>query len=169
MATNGNGIKIPFNFASHFYKRSGTAALTNKSKGAGVAIDTADGSRLKFNKAGTVVNLLDTTEYQLKRCTTQLDKATNTTLADITGLTGFSFAAAGVYAFEVNLATTAGASGGVKVAFNYTTMTLTSVEATGIGHVAAAVAVQHSTTTTTQTSFFAQTAAVLHVHLVGSF
>lgn len=51
-------IKIPFVMASHVLKRSGTALLTNKSKAAGIGIDTADSSLLKYNQAGTVRTLV---------------------------------------------------------------------------------------------------------------
>ena len=52
-------IKIPFVVASHVLKRSGTALLTNKTKAAGLGVDTADGSRLKYNRGGTVVTVAD--------------------------------------------------------------------------------------------------------------
>lgn len=50
-------IKTPFVISSHVPKRSGTAALTNKSKAAGVGVDTADGNRLKYNRGGTVATI----------------------------------------------------------------------------------------------------------------
>lgn len=48
-------------YASGVQKRSGTGAAYNKSKAAGVVVDTADSSQMKFNKAGTVVTVADST------------------------------------------------------------------------------------------------------------
>ena len=100
----------------------------------------------------------------VKRCTTQTDATSNTTLADITGLTGISLVAGATYAYEIRLSGTAGASGGWKVAFNYTTATLTSLQSQSVAFSAAAVVTgTQVTTTTTQTSLIASTAA----HLAG--
>lgn len=48
-----------FRYSSGIQKRSGTAAVYNKSKAAGIVVDTADGYKLKYNKNGTVVTLID--------------------------------------------------------------------------------------------------------------
>lgn len=53
-------IKIPFVMASHVLKRAGTTLLTNKSKAAGIGVDTSDSSLLKYNQAGTVRTLVST-------------------------------------------------------------------------------------------------------------
>lgn len=45
--------------AGYFKKFSGTGSLKNKQRAGGVGIDTADSSRLKYNKAGTIVTLAD--------------------------------------------------------------------------------------------------------------
>ena len=58
-------------------------------------------------------------------------------------------------------------NGGLKIAFKYTTATLTNLDATAQGFTASAVAVQHTTTTTDQTTLFGQTAAVISIRIVG--
>jgi hypothetical protein len=104
---------------------------------------------------------------QVKYCTTQLDATNNSTLANVVGWTGFTLVAGGVYTVEINLSGTSGGSGGLKVAFKYTTATLTNLDVTAQGFTASAVAVQHTTSTTDQASLFAQTAAVISVRIVG--
>lgn len=67
---------------------------------------------------------------QLSRVSTQFDKTSDTTLANVTDLTA-NVLASGVYAFRAYLSTTAGASGGMKVAISGTaTATSISVNAT---------------------------------------
>lgn len=44
-------------YTGHVQKRSGTSALTNKTKASGIGTDSADGSVLKYNKAGTIVTV----------------------------------------------------------------------------------------------------------------
>ena len=116
-----------------------------------------------------VVNGAITGTYsQTKFCTTQVDATTNVTLADITGMTGFTMTAAGVYTFLIHIAGTSTANGGMKLAFKYTTTTLTNLEATGYGYTATGVAVQHTTTATDQASLFALTAqATIGVQITG--
>lgn len=46
------------NYTSGVQKRAGTGALYNKSKAAGVVIDTSDSSLLKYNQAGTTRTLV---------------------------------------------------------------------------------------------------------------
>lgn len=94
--------------------------------------------------------------------------ATTTTLANITGLTSITLVAGATYRFEIELAGTCGGTGGWKVAFKYTTATLTSIEATGLGYTASAVAVQHSTTTTDQTSLLNSNTAFIYGRIIGS-
>lgn len=81
----------------------------------------------------------------------------NTTLANITGLV--QTVVPGTYYFRAELAGTAGASGGWKVAFKYTTTVVSVLEATGMAFTASAVAVANTTTTTDQASLIAATAA----------
>lgn len=100
------------------------------------------------------------------RCSTQQDATTNTTLANVTGLV--QTVVPGTYRFRCVLPGTAGGTGGIKYAFNYTTTVLTSIEASGMGYTASAVAVQHTTTTTTQTTIFGQGSAVIMCIIEGS-
>ena len=99
-----------------------------------------------------------------KRVTAQVDK-TDTTLANVTGLS-FTLAA-GTYAFQAYLPTTCGGTGGVKLAFNYTTTVLSSIDVTGYAYTASAIATSKTTTTTTQTSIVASNTAFTSVMLEG--
>ncbi len=101
------------------------------------------------------------------KCTAQTDSIT-TVLANVTGLTAQTLVAAATYRFRCVLPGTADGTSGIKYAFKYTTATLTSVEATGIGYTASAVAVQHTTTTTDATLLFDQGAAVIMTILEGT-
>lgn len=101
------------------------------------------------------------------KCTTAVAPAT-TALIDVTGLTGQALVAGATYKFRAVLPGLADGTSGQKYAFTYTTATLTSIEATGIGYTASAVAVQHTTTTTNSTLLFDQAAAVVMVILEGT-
>ncbi len=100
-------------------------------------------------------------------CTTQTDVAT-TALANITGLTGQTLVAGATYKFRAVLPGLADGTSGQKYAFKYTTATLTSIEATGLGYTASAVAVQHTTTMTDQALLFDQAAAVIMTVIEGT-
>jgi len=105
-----------------------------------------------------------------KFCTTQFDAVTGTTgttLTNIVGLTGIALVASGVYQFQVNISGVSTANSGIKLGFKYTTLTLTDMEAVGVGNTASAVATQHTTTATDQATLFAQTAAVIAVRIFG--
>lgn len=91
--------------------------------------------------------------------TPQLDATTNTTLANIGGLV--QTVVPGTYKFIINLSGIAGASGGWKVAFKYTTTVLSSLEAVSYAYTAASVAVAHTTTATDQASLIAATTAYI--------
>lgn len=103
----------------------------------------------------------------LKRCSASVTANATQTYANVTGL---SFTVVpGTYQFDILLpSTVASGTGGIKYAFNYTTTALTSIEATGVGFTASAVAVQHTTTTTTQTDLFTQAAVVIYTRLTGT-
>lgn len=101
------------------------------------------------------------------RCGTQLDAATNTTLADIPGLTGLALDI-GTYTFAINLYGTAGGTGGWKVAFNYTTAVLSAINANALAYTASAVAASNTTTTTTQTSIIASNTAFTNAAITGT-
>lgn len=118
----------------------------------------------------SVRRIVDRNFPDVSLCTAALTKNADTTLADITGMTTDVISLApGTYRFSVFLATTAGASGGLKVAFKYNNgLTLTSIEATSKAFTASAVAVAHTTTTTDQTSLIANTAAVIKGEIDGT-
>lgn len=101
------------------------------------------------------------------KCTAQTDSIT-TVLANVTGLTAQTLVAGATYRFRCVLPGTADGTSGIKYAFKYTTATLTSIEATGIGQTASAIATQHTTTTTDATLLFDQAAAVILVVLEGT-
>lgn len=103
----------------------------------------------------------------LKRTTASVTKNASAAYSNVTGL---SFTVvAGTYSFDIYLpSTVANGTGGIKYAFNYTTAVLSSIQATGIGHTASAVAVQQTQTTTTQTDIFTQAAVVLHTRITGT-
>ena len=103
----------------------------------------------------------------IKKCTTQTDSIT-TVLANVTGLTGQTLVAGATYRFRCVLPGTADGTSGIKYAFKYTTATLTSIEATGKGMTASAIATQHTTTTTDATLLFDQAAVVILVELEGT-
>jgi len=82
----------------------------------------------------------------IKRTSSALTKNASTTYANVTGLS--TTVVPGTYRFRCVLpSTVAGGTEGIKYCFNYTTTVLTSIEATGMGYTASAVAVQHTTTT----------------------
>lgn len=89
------------------------------------------------------------------------------TYADVTGL--LQTVVAGTYRFRCVLpSTVASGTGGIKYAFHYVTTALTSIEATGIGFTASAVAVQHTTTTTDVADLFSQAAVVIMTLIEGT-
>lgn len=103
----------------------------------------------------------------VKKCTAQTDSIT-TVLANVTGLTAQTLVAGATYRFRCVLPGTADGTSGIKYAFKYTTATLTSIEAIGIGQTASAIATQHTTTTTDATLLFDQAAAVILTTLEGT-
>lgn len=106
-------------------------------------------------------------QVDVKKSSATVNPAT-TGLIDVTGLTGQTLVAGATYRFRAVLPGLADGTSGQKYAFTYTTATLTSIEATGIGYTASAVAVQHTTTTTNSTLLFDQAAAVIMVILEGT-
>lgn len=100
-------------------------------------------------------------------CSTQLDKTSDTTLANVAGLV--QTVVPGTYAFTINLAGTSNASGGWKVAFKYTNAVLSSLGATAETYTASGVAVTRVTSTTDQASIIASTAANIAAKITGKF
>lgn len=99
------------------------------------------------------------------RLASQVD-ATTTTLANLTGLT--QAVVVGTYRFRAVLPTTCGGTGGVKLAFNYTTAVLSAISAIGYAYTASAIATSTTVTTTTQTSIVASNTAFTSVILEGT-
>jgi hypothetical protein len=100
-------------------------------------------------------------------CTTAFSVSASTTLADVEGLTTDTLDP-GTYAFEINLITTAGASGGVKAALKQSVSgMLTSISATVEGKTASAIAVTSFTTATDAASIIAATTAYVAVTVRG--
>lgn len=99
------------------------------------------------------------------RVTAQTD-ATTTTLANITGLS--QAVSIGTYAFDIYLPITCGGTGGVKLAFNYTTAALSALSAMAYGFTASAIATASTTTTTTQTTIISAATAFTSVCIKGT-
>lgn len=118
---------------------------------------------------GTIASTTGTNLFlpDVKRCSAQVD-ATTTTLANVTGLTGFALVAGATYTYALDLNTTCGGTGGVKVALNYTTATLTTFNGTSIATTATAVAVAQTTSTTNQVSLIASNTANINVKITGT-
>lgn len=107
---------------------------------------------------------------QFKFATTEFVAVTGTTgatLTNVVGLTGFALDAAGIYEFEVHLATVGTTNSGVKVGFGYTTLTATSIQSTAVGSAASAVVTQMTTTSTTGMTLFGSTTATMDVLIKG--
>ncbi len=104
----------------------------------------------------------------VKRCTAQKDTIT-TALADVTGLTAQALVAGATYQFRCVLPGTADGTSGIAYAFNYTTATLTSIQAVSKGYTATALsAVQYTTTTTTQALLFDKAAVITLTEIEGT-
>lgn len=112
----------------------------------------------------------DLIHSEIKRCSTATAATSNTTLANITGLTGFTLTAAGVYEFEVDLMTTMSTNGGLGVALKYTTATLTSIQcqSTAIAAASIAAGAQNTTVTDADLKFNSKAAAYLRVIVKGT-
>lgn len=89
--------------------------------------------------------------------TTQLDKTSSTTLANLVGLV--QTVVPGTYSFNIRLQGTSGASGGWKVAFKYTSTVLSSINAFAEAYTTSAIATAQTTTTTDQATLLGVTAA----------
>lgn len=105
----------------------------------------------------TGVTINGTVTGNIVRQSATITKNASVTLSDLTGL--IQTVVPGTYYFRANLAGTAGASGGWKVAFKYTTTVVSVLQATSWAYTASAVAVAKTTTTTDQASLIAATTA----------
>lgn len=101
--------------------------------------------------------------------TANLTANANTTLANVTGLVTGTLKP-GTYTYRVNLSTSAGASGGLKVAFKQSVASmLTSLEGSSLAKAAAAVVVTRTSSATDAASLIASTSAVISAELTGTF
>lgn len=125
---------------------------------------------IKFEGALTADTrkILNDNASDVSVCTTQLDAASNTTLANVVGMVTDTLDI-GTYRFRIHLATTAGASGGLKVGLKFGTASmLTSIESLSSSFTASAVATTHSTTATDAASLVASTSAVIRSVIEGT-
>ena len=103
----------------------------------------------------------------ITQCTTELDKATNTTPSAIVGLS--QTVAVGKYDFECDLYGTAGASGGWNVSMVLTTAVISAINTSGFAYVSgSAPTITNNTTTTSTTALLAATAAVTNGRITGT-
>lgn len=104
----------------------------------------------------------------VSRCTTQFTQSSDTTLNNVTGLVTDTLMP-GTYDVEINLITTAGASGGVKAALKWGTasmITSTALSVSGLS--ASAIANTTFTTSTDASAFIAATTAYVNVKVKGT-
>jgi len=138
---------------------------------ASATLVSTDGTQTLTNKtvsSGTLGG--DLIHGEIKRCGTATTAQSTTTLANITGLTGFTLTASGVYAFEIDLHTTMTTNGGLGVALKFTTATLTSIQCQSTAFSASGVAqgAQNTTTTDADLKFNSKAAAYLRVIVKGT-
>ena len=125
---------------------------------------------IKFVGALTddTLNTINQNFSDVNLSTATLTANANTTLANVTGL-GTDTMVPGTYRFYVHLIGTAGASGGLKVAFKQNNgLTLTSINSSAQGFTASAVATQTVTTATDAASLLASTTAIIRTVIEGT-
>jgi len=104
----------------------------------------------------------------ISRVTTAFSQTSSTTLANVVGLLTDTLQP-GVYAVDINLITTSGASGGVKVALKWGTASMITATALSVqANAAAATANTTFTTSTDAASILASTAAIVNVRITGT-
>jgi hypothetical protein len=142
---------------------------------AGATLVTLDATQTLSSKTLTAPVITGATvsssiNSDIKRCSTATTADQTTTLANITGLTGFALVASGVYEFDVNLHVTCSTNAGIGVAFKYTTATLTSIQCKPMAFAAASVlnVAQNTTATDANLKFNDKSAAWLNVILRGT-
>lgn len=144
--------------------RATTDTLTNKTLTAPVLGGTVTGT---YTLGGLPTIPITAINTGIVRTSAAVTKNGSAAYSNVTGLS--VTVVPGTYDFECDLpSTVASGTGGIKYAFNYTTTVLTSIEATGQGATASALATQHTTTTTTQADLFSQAAVVLFTRIKGT-
>jgi len=104
----------------------------------------------------------------VSRCSAQVDVTSSTTLVNVPGMvTGVLLP--GTYEVDINLITSAGASGGVKAALKWGTASMITSTALSVsGLAAAAIANTTFTTSTDAASIVAATTAYVGVRITGT-
>jgi hypothetical protein len=103
----------------------------------------------------------------VSQCTTAFTTSANTTLADVVGMVTGTLQP-GDYEVDINLITTAGASGGVKAALKWGTASMITATALSVvGITASAIAATTFTTSTDAASVIAATTAYVNVTIKG--
>lgn len=130
------------------------------------------GSRLPASELdANFAYLLDlfTSTTAVVAATAPLTANNTATFADVPGLQAPVLV--GTYRFRAVLpSTVASGTGGIKYAFHYeNSAALSSMECSGIGYTASAVAVQHTTGTSDVANLFSQAAVVILTILEGTF
>jgi hypothetical protein len=103
----------------------------------------------------------------ISQCTTAFTQATDTSLANVVGMVS-GILQPGDYDVDINLITTAGASGGVKVGLKWGTASMITATALTVeGKTASAIAVTTFTTSTDAASVIGATTAYVNVRVKG--
>lgn len=150
---------------------NGTLAFAGSTSGTTTvkASATAAGTLTLPAVTGVVASTTGTNLYvpDLKKTSASVTVNTSATYVNVTGQS--YTVVPGTYEFVLRLpSTVASGTGGIKYAFHYTTTVVSSLEATGRGYTASAVAVQHTTTTTDVADLFSQAAVVIFTEITGS-
>lgn len=163
--SNKNTMAVPDTNGATLATLADTQTFTNKT----LTSPTITGASMTTSTLSTGTLGGDLVNSSVKRCSADVTATSTTTLANITGLTGISLTAAGVYRFEVDLQTNCSTNGGIGVAFKFTTATLTSIQCAATGVAASSLAHSRGTTATDAAlQFNSKTAAWLNVRLVGT-
>lgn len=147
-----------------------TGKIASTLTGKTLSSPTITGATLTTSTLSTGTLGGDIVHSEIKRCSAATAATSSTTLANVTGLTGFSLTAAGVYEFEIDLHTTMTINGGLNVALKFTTATLTSIQCESTAFAASSVAqgAQNTTTTDADLKFSSKAAAFLRVVVRGT-
>lgn len=179
--------------------RSGTSDIFNKSKAAGIQVDSGASYQLKYNANGSVLTLADTSTAQtftnktftsptvsggtitgstlsanIESDTKVLAaNATFTSNSVLTGLTGLSWTlvSGATYNFDIDLYTTQTTNGGLNLAFKLTTAVLASMQASPSQGVTSTFSQLAQVTNTADQSSFVnnKTAAYTRTSVSGTF
>lgn len=153
---------------------AGTQTLTNKTITAPVLSGSATGT---YTLAGTPTITAPTISTPTisdpiltsQKYSTLITYTSDTTLANITGLTGFTLTAGATYVFEMDIKSTCTTTGGLSMAFKYTTATVSALNVSVTQCAAASIVTSLYTVTTDQAKFIDnKTAAFLVNRITGT-